>query len=375
MQPPKITSVRPKEVLNGRRVSKSNGKLYWYGSGGEILAETDGTGATTAEYVFLGGQRIAMRPAGGNPIFYVEDMLGTSRVTTTSAGVVCYDADYYPYGGERSYTNACPQNYKFEGKERDAETGNDDFGARYYSNRFGRWLSADWSAVPYANLLNPQTLNLYSMVGDDPESFADLDGHDLCKSNSDGKQICDANRSHNAKQKDPVKPEENRRAQGLKGAGKVVLGVGLILTVAGGDIPGGAAGALLIASASITGATTTVSGVADVAGAATKTDTKEATEALEATSNLPGLVTAVAFGGNLKAGQTAATLGDAAALGMSPREATRNLATAVDAGKTVFGLGGLLHSAWNGARSGVETGAAAVNNYLLHLENRAFGGQ
>jgi RHS repeat-associated protein len=79
------------------------------------------------------------------------------------------------------YTNTWAQNYKFEGKERDTETGNDDFGARYYSNRFGRWLSADWSsvpvAVPYANLTNPQTLNLYSMVADDPESFADLDGH------------------------------------------------------------------------------------------------------------------------------------------------------------------------------------------------------
>jgi RHS repeat-associated protein len=61
-------------------------------------------------------------------------------------------------------------------------TGNDDFGARYYSNRFGRWLSADWSnvpvAVPYANLSNPQTLNLYAMVADDPESFVDLDGHE-----------------------------------------------------------------------------------------------------------------------------------------------------------------------------------------------------
>ena len=122
-------------------------------------------------------------PAGGNPIYYVEDLLGTSRVLTTNTGIVCYDADFYPYGGERSYTNTCPQNnYKFEGKERDTETGNDDFGARYYSNRFGRWLSADWSSVPvpvpYANLTNPQTLNLYSMVADDPESFADLDGHE-----------------------------------------------------------------------------------------------------------------------------------------------------------------------------------------------------
>jgi RHS repeat-associated protein len=122
----------------------------------------------------------------GNPIYYVEDPLGTSRVMTYSNGALCYDADFYPYGGERAYTNLYTQEYKFEGKERDTETGNDDFGARYYTSRFGRWLSADWSStpipVPYANLTNPQTLNLYSMVSDDPESFADLEGH--CDFNS-----------------------------------------------------------------------------------------------------------------------------------------------------------------------------------------------
>jgi RHS repeat-associated protein len=180
---------------DGRRVSKSGGasKLYWYGSGGDILAETDSCGNPTAEYIFFDGKRVAMIPwtgancsttVAGNPTYYIEDLLGTSRVVTTNTGVVCYDADYYPFGGERTpYTNNCPatNNYKFQGKERDGETGNDDFGARYYSNRFGRWLSADWSLVPvpvpYANLTSPQTLNLYAMVSDDPESFADLDGH------------------------------------------------------------------------------------------------------------------------------------------------------------------------------------------------------
>jgi RHS repeat-associated protein len=140
-------------------------------AGGEVLCETDASGNTAAEYIFFGGKRVAMTD-GGSPDLYVEDLLGTSRVITTNTGVVCYDADFYPYGGERPYTNTCPQNHKFEGKERDTETGNDDFGARYYSNRFGRWLSADWSAVPvpvpYANLSNPQTLNLYAMVADDP---------------------------------------------------------------------------------------------------------------------------------------------------------------------------------------------------------------
>src|SRR5579884_3801064 len=144
--------------------------------------ETDNSGNVTNEYVEFAGKRVAILPHGSTAQFYVEDFLGSTRVLTTSTGTVCYDADITPFGGERTITNTCTQNnYKFEGKERDTETGNDDFGARYYSNRYGRWLSADWSAVPapvpYANLANPQTLNLYAMVADDPETFADLDGH------------------------------------------------------------------------------------------------------------------------------------------------------------------------------------------------------
>jgi RHS repeat-associated protein len=166
---------------DGRRVAKVGSKFYWYGSGGEILAETDGSGNTLNEYVFFGGRRVSVLPSTGGPLYYGSDMLGTSRVMVQSDGTLCYDADFTPFGEERPYTSNCSQNYKFEGKERDTETGNDEFGARYYSWRYGRWLSSDWSSVPvpvpYANLTNPQTLNLYSMVSDDPESFADLDGH------------------------------------------------------------------------------------------------------------------------------------------------------------------------------------------------------
>ena len=169
---------------DGDRVEKSNGKIYWYGAGTEILDESDASGNFTDEYVFFAGKRIAHRSVSSNTIYYyAEDLLGTSR-TLVQAGQtsLCYDADFYPFGGERDITTTCSQNYKFERKERDTETGNDDFGARYYSSRMGRWLSADWSAVPapvpYANLSNPQTLNLYAMVRDNPETFADLDGHE-----------------------------------------------------------------------------------------------------------------------------------------------------------------------------------------------------
>jgi len=167
---------------DGNRIEKSNGKIYWYGAGTEILDESDASGNITDEYVFFGGKRIAHRVVSSGSIsYYAEDFLGSSRAITTSTGTLCYDADFYPYGGERVIISTCAQNYKFEGKERDTETGNDDFGARYYTSRLGRWLSADWSSVPapvpYANLTNPQTLNLYAMTSDNPETFADLDGH------------------------------------------------------------------------------------------------------------------------------------------------------------------------------------------------------
>jgi RHS repeat-associated protein len=71
--------------------------------------------------------------------------------------------------------------YKFTGKERDSESGNDYFAARYYASTMGRFMSPDWSAkiepVPYSKLDNPQSLNLYSYVLNNPLSNVDTDGH------------------------------------------------------------------------------------------------------------------------------------------------------------------------------------------------------
>jgi len=83
---------------DGKRVQKSNGTLYWYGTSSEPIAETNASGNTTNEYIFFGGKRVALVAAGTSPVYYVQDILGTSRVITNSAGSICYDADYYPYG-------------------------------------------------------------------------------------------------------------------------------------------------------------------------------------------------------------------------------------------------------------------------------------
>ena len=111
------------------------------------------------------------------------DQLGSTSVLADAAGNILNDSDYTPYGGEIPFTTANPsQHYKFTGKERDSETGNDYFGARYYANITGRWLSPDWSAkaepVPYSKLDDPQSLNLYAYVGNNPMMRVDPDGHD-----------------------------------------------------------------------------------------------------------------------------------------------------------------------------------------------------
>jgi RHS repeat-associated protein len=80
---------------------------------------------------------------------------------------------------------------RYTGKERDTESGNDYFGARYYNSATGRFLSPDWSAkaepVPYAKLDNPQSLNLYAYVGNNPLSRTDPTGHYVC---SGSKEQC-----------------------------------------------------------------------------------------------------------------------------------------------------------------------------------------
>jgi RHS repeat-associated protein len=169
---------------DGRRAEKSNGKLYWYGTGSEPLAESDSSGNFTDEYVFLGGKRIARRDSSGNVDYYFADQVESTRVVTNTSGTLLDDSDFYPFGGERpAMTNTSGNNYKFQSKERDTETGNDEFGARSYSSSFGRFLSPDWSAVPaavpYADLANPQTLNLYQIVKNDPVLFIDADGHSI----------------------------------------------------------------------------------------------------------------------------------------------------------------------------------------------------
>jgi RHS repeat-associated protein len=114
--------------------------------------------------------------------YFHDDQIGSARLLSAGYGYPVWQGIFTPFGQEVS-PQITTNHYKFNGKERGeaSEGGLDNFGARSYSSTLGRWMTPDWSdepsPVPYAKLTDPQSLNLYSYVTDDPLSHTDVDGH------------------------------------------------------------------------------------------------------------------------------------------------------------------------------------------------------
>ena len=180
-----------KETLSAFACNPAGSTLtnsYVLGPGGEEVTEftiSGGTATWAHSNVFAGGKLLATYNSTGT-YFALNDWLGTKRVEYGSSPTGCVNSySSLPYGDALSSNLGCPNDateQHFTGKERDAESGLDYFGARYYASNMGRFMSPDWSAkeepVPYAKLDNPQSLNLYGYVGNNPLSTADPDGHD-----------------------------------------------------------------------------------------------------------------------------------------------------------------------------------------------------
>jgi RHS repeat-associated protein len=164
----------------------ANGSMNWQRTyvyaGGSLIATYDP--APNPQYIasqYNPSNPTVDPPSLAMPSFRLTDWLGTMRATTDAWGVVQSTCTGLPFGDGVACSGDIPDPHHFTGKERDTESGNDYFGARYYSSAMGRWLSPDWSAkaepVPYAKMDNPQSLNLYAYVENNPLFRADPDGH------------------------------------------------------------------------------------------------------------------------------------------------------------------------------------------------------
>jgi len=103
-------------------------------------------------------------------VFHIEDHLGGSTIRTNSSGNVIDREEYYPFG-DSSLRTFSKKQYRYVGKEKDAESGLYYYGARYYSAWTCRFISVDALAKKY-NQLTP-----YQNAGNNPVGDKDIDGN------------------------------------------------------------------------------------------------------------------------------------------------------------------------------------------------------
>jgi RHS repeat-associated protein len=155
-----------------RRVKKVVGSTttHYVWQGGQVIAEHNGsTGAVITEYIFAGGRMIARE--GGGRVFFLYDRLSARATITDGQGNIQGRQSHLPFGEELNATGTTDK-HRFTSYERDSETGTDYAVNRQYAQGVGRFLRPD----PYARSYdwgNPQSLNRYAYVQNDPANATD----------------------------------------------------------------------------------------------------------------------------------------------------------------------------------------------------------
>jgi RHS repeat-associated protein len=129
--------------------------------------------------------------SSANIHWLVPDHLGTPRIILDQTGSFANVRrhDYLPFGEElfagtggrtttTGYIAGDNVRQQFTSKERDLETGLDYYGARYANTVQGRFISVDPAKLKQKQLSNPQDLNRYSYVANNPLAFIDPDGRE-----------------------------------------------------------------------------------------------------------------------------------------------------------------------------------------------------
>jgi RHS repeat-associated protein len=192
-------------AVHGTNTSKN--QAYSYDAEGRRVKQVSGTSPVTLTTYFvydaMGGLAAEYEVKTGEyptpaaqctTCYLAQDHLGSTRALWDDTGVKAR-FDYLPYGeaipGDRNgrgaltcaagvtncYNGPGSLTQKFTGKERDAETGLDYFGARYMSAAQGRFTSPDPKLFPDA-VYDPQSWNKYGYVRNNPLRLVDPDGED-----------------------------------------------------------------------------------------------------------------------------------------------------------------------------------------------------
>jgi RHS repeat-associated protein len=182
------------EVENCSDTAQASTRFVYDGDGNLVMKVNPDDSAT----IYIGdiyevdkssaGEELGTRtyyPAGGamrvdGTLYYIlKDHLGSASVVTKANGtpVTGAEARYYPFGEARFDTSAMLTDKLYTG-QRDTGLGIYYYRARFYSPYINHFISAD-TIIP--NISNPQSLNRYSYVLDNPLKYSDPTGHKECE--------------------------------------------------------------------------------------------------------------------------------------------------------------------------------------------------
>ena len=157
---------------NGNRITKYEPQLdqTTYYISEDFIEVVNATGSYLTTYYHEGLTLVARQDSNGETFFYHPDHLGSTDTVTNSSGNVVEETTYKPYG---ETIDGGDSTFLYNSKELDTNTNMYYYGARYYDPFFRRFTQPDQN-IP--ELYNPQDLNRYSYVRNNPYKYVDPTG-------------------------------------------------------------------------------------------------------------------------------------------------------------------------------------------------------